>query len=93
MWIPHHYYNGLIFKLLAFELLCYWAIEQYFWWPVSSMPKPCVLFYSHRKKSESEDFGLKINSRQIPPTCDNMQNLMKITWFGAGGDESIGKKS
>lgn len=92
MWIPHHCYNGLIFKLLALELFCCWDIEQHFWWPISSIPKPSVLIYSHRRKSESEDFGLQINTRQIPPTCDNMQKWMKISWFGAGGDESIGKK-
>lgn len=50
MWIPHHCYNGPIFKLLPFELFCCWTIEQYFWWPVSSMPKHSVLFYFHRKK-------------------------------------------
>lgn len=85
----HHWSNFQVASVWTILLLSH---EQYFWWPVSSMPKPSVLFYSHRKKSESEDFRLQINSRQIPPTCDSMQNWMKNSWFGAGGDVSIGKK-
>lgn len=77
MWIPRHCYNDLIFKLIAFELFCCWDTEQQFWWPVSPMPKSSVLIYSHRRKSE--DFGLQIMSRQIPLTCDNMQNWIKIS--------------
>lgn len=77
MWIPRHCYNDLIFKLIAFELFCCWDTEQQFWWPVSPMPKSSVLIYSHRRKSE--DFGLQIMSRQIPLTCGNMQNWIKIS--------------